>query len=93
MLVAGIVVRVDREDRVLYLEVCDKFDYHSVSYITIASGLFIVIVSAIGFLGTLRESRSILLSVCVYFWGFLFAMVHPCLYLLEDPVDIIPVSL
>jgi hypothetical protein len=33
VLVAGIIVRVDREDRLLYLEVCDKFDYHSVSYI------------------------------------------------------------
>jgi hypothetical protein len=65
--VAGIIVRVDREDRLLYLEVCDKFDYHSVSYITIASGLFIIIVSAIGFFGTLRESRSVLLSVLLYF--------------------------
>ena len=72
VLVAGIIVRVDREDRFLYLEVCDKFDYHSVAYITIASGLFIIVVSAIGFLGTLRESRSILLSfVCCLFTLFL----------------------
>ena len=72
VLVAGIIVRVDREDHFLYLEVCDKFDYHSVAYITIASGLFIIIVSAIGFLGTFRESRSILLSfVCCLFTLFL----------------------
>ncbi|CAB4006348.1 CD151 antigen-like [Paramuricea clavata] len=72
VLVAGIIVRVDREDRLLYLEVCDKFDYHSVSYITIASGLFIIIVSAIGFFGTLRESRSVLLSfICCLFTLFL----------------------
>lgn len=63
---AGIIVRVDRESRLLYLEVCDKFDYHAVSYITIASGLFIITVSAIGFFGTLRENRSVLLSVSQY---------------------------
>lgn len=56
-------MRVDREDRFLYLEVCDKFDYHSVAYIAIISGVFIVIVAAIGSFGTFKESRSILLSV------------------------------
>lgn len=72
VLVAGIVVRVDREDRLLYLEVCDKFDYHSVAYITIASGLFIITVSAIGFYGILKENRSIILSfTCCLFTLFL----------------------
>ena len=76
MLVAGIIVRVDRKDRLLYLEVCDKFDYHAASYITIASGIFIIIVSGLGLIGTLRESRSLLLSVryntfifICYTWG------------------------
>ncbi|XP_028414373.1 leukocyte surface antigen CD53-like [Dendronephthya gigantea] len=72
VLVAGIIVRVDRKDRLLYLEVCDKFDYHAASYITIASGLFIIIVSGLGLIGTLRESRSLLLSfICCLFTLFL----------------------
>lgn len=72
VLVAGIIARVDRENQLLYLEVCDRFDYHSVSYITMASGVFIIIVSAIGFFGTLNENRPMLLSfTCCLFTLFL----------------------